>query len=667
MLKYHYKPIEYLGNHPKEHSPSWTENAQGVTHDEDHWYITQNYQSPVHKVATFGMGKQLRPRLWKIPITHNLADDPPGGYVTMPDELLSEGLNSVAYDHFGDLDRYEEFLFIAVTGRGGRPPLAVVYTTERVYVDHAILGQQTSAGWCVVRREQDGLYLYSSGKTVSATEPLYRYRVDLGDLRAQGRLRLYDQAPVYLDPPHRMEHMQGGTFDPDGTLYLVNGYHGDIDRSKAGIHLFDLEDGRSVGRSGILGRFKYAFRPQLPYAEEPEGITYWDLDADSRAPHISGQLHALLLDNDFPDDDDIYFKHYRVSELQPFGHLYLHHRALAHFPAALSASWAAQLVGVTHDEQSWYLAQPQALWKLSLGNEFPAPEPAEHMRGGALPAALESAGYERFGDLAHASGFVFAPVNGPGVEARLAAFRASDLSYVDSAPLSGQRQARWCGVGALDGLLYSSAATTSASAPVHRYEVDFARLEAEGRLTLTAREGVALRDEDGAEVSLTGITGGSFSAESGHLYLVADGQVWVFNSRGGFVDRSTDELGTETDAGDDAASFGPAPGAPAVVRARHGITVWDMAAANPPGGNEIPGGQVHILGRSSEGALVFEHFAAEAPPFVGNDVSREVHVSHCSWARKLNIERRRPFATLQDALSAGYDGCGHCLRFNSER
>jgi hypothetical protein len=53
------------------------------------------------------------------------------------------------------------------------------------------------------------------------------------------------------------------------------------------------------------------------YDEEPEGLTWWDLDR-SDAPGIEGQLHAIVLDND-DNGDDIYFKHYRVEGLlRPF-------------------------------------------------------------------------------------------------------------------------------------------------------------------------------------------------------------------------------------------------------------------------------------------------------------------------------------------------------------
>lgn len=43
--------------------------------------------------------------------------------------------------------------------------------------------------------------------------------------------------------------------------------------------------------------------------EEPEGLTFWDLN-DGRSPNIRGELHVLMLDNDEPDNDDVYLKHY---------------------------------------------------------------------------------------------------------------------------------------------------------------------------------------------------------------------------------------------------------------------------------------------------------------------------------------------------------------------
>lgn len=61
------------------------------------------------------------------------------------------------------------------------------------------------------------------------------------------------------------------------------------------------------------GGFAYEFNHSSTVKEEPEGLTFWDLDADERAPGLRGQLHVVLLDNDAITADDVYVKHYRLS------------------------------------------------------------------------------------------------------------------------------------------------------------------------------------------------------------------------------------------------------------------------------------------------------------------------------------------------------------------
>lgn len=56
--------------------------------------------------------------------------------------------------------------------------------------------------------------------------------------------------------------------------------------------------------------FQYKYNPGRYTYEEPDGVTWWDLD-DGRAPEIRGQLHAMLLDNE-TSNDDVYIKHYRA-------------------------------------------------------------------------------------------------------------------------------------------------------------------------------------------------------------------------------------------------------------------------------------------------------------------------------------------------------------------
>ena len=71
--------------------------------------------------------------------------------------------------------------------------------------------------------------------------------------------------------------------------------------------------GASLRSTNGSGSFNYEFHPGGSTDEEPEGLTYWDLDGRN-APGIQGQLHAILLDND-ANGDDVYFKHYRVQGL----------------------------------------------------------------------------------------------------------------------------------------------------------------------------------------------------------------------------------------------------------------------------------------------------------------------------------------------------------------
>jgi hypothetical protein len=103
---------------------------------------------------------------------------------------------------------------------------------------------------------------------------------------------------------------------PDGsTLYLSTGYINEFGGGSPphmdlwGIHVFDTGSWRRIGRStNGTGLFNFEFDSSWETAEEPEGITIWDLD-DGRAPGVSGQLHVLLLDNDLTGDD-VYVKHY---------------------------------------------------------------------------------------------------------------------------------------------------------------------------------------------------------------------------------------------------------------------------------------------------------------------------------------------------------------------
>lgn len=53
--------------------------------------------------------------------------------------------------------------------------------------------------------------------------------------------------------------------------------------------------------------------------------------------------------------------------------------------------------------------------------------------------------------------------------------------------------------------------------------------------------------------------------------------------------------------------------------------------------------------------------------FVGNSNTMELHRPLCSRVKSMNRAHMRLYATLEDALAHGYDGCYYCLRAHSKR
>jgi hypothetical protein len=301
----------YLGNYPNDHSSNWSDNLQGVAHSAEHWFFTQ------------------KTKLLKFHVTTDLQanSDQAVAVATMPGELASLGCN-----HFGDLDYFEwerqGYLFIPVEGDdccGKLTFLAVFLDDDQLtYVGSTILPSQKQslgtgrAGWCAINPQN--YLLHSSSNEIKADLPVFRYEIDFDALK-NGTVVLIPRSNLVLrensatpNPIHIPKYMQGGAFSPDGWLYLSNG--GDSADKDGGIRVFDT-DGILQDRSSLTNTpFKYEFHSGWSKYEEPEGLTYWDIDElrqHLRIPHIEGQLHAILLDNDL-GNDDIFFKHYRVDK-----------------------------------------------------------------------------------------------------------------------------------------------------------------------------------------------------------------------------------------------------------------------------------------------------------------------------------------------------------------
>jgi hypothetical protein len=289
--------IDYLGNFPKHRNSGWSEKLQGVTHDADNWFFTQVNH------------------LWKFPISHDLNKK-----VTSPESdkgILRVGIPGQfkGYDHFGDPDHHRGFIFVPLEGDGKAPQVLVFKASNLDFVASYLLPQQNKAGWIAVH-PKSGL-LYTSNSTIDVNQnPIFIYEFKKQEVN---KFKLELRRTIHLKNESGQKisirpYLQGGTFSSDGdTLFLANGKARKFDSDDGGIWVFSTRDWKKVMKSRQGGEFKFEFHPGATKYEEPEGITFWDLDNDRREPRIpGGQLHAILLDNDWTNKDEFYFKHYRI-------------------------------------------------------------------------------------------------------------------------------------------------------------------------------------------------------------------------------------------------------------------------------------------------------------------------------------------------------------------
>jgi hypothetical protein len=296
--------FRFLNDYPNHKGLGWAYHAQGGTHDDDHWYITQEA------------------RIWRFPVTLDLnsIDLPfftPG--VTFRNLITVDQLWSVGYGHLGDPTYYkygdQGYLLVPLEYNNDlhkhkpepRPAIGVFRYDPKlnqiVYVAHSEVPQTphaippNGAPWCAV---DPAGYLYSSNYDDAST--IFKYHVDWKLLQGtRPHLELIPESPLILRDEGgsvcALQNVQGGEISPDGQLlYFV----------ARDLHVFNISTGRRIRQSSNgSGWFNYEVRGG-PYNEIPEGLAIWDLD-DGRAPGIRGQLHVFLLNKLL---DIVWFKHY---------------------------------------------------------------------------------------------------------------------------------------------------------------------------------------------------------------------------------------------------------------------------------------------------------------------------------------------------------------------
>ena len=317
---------EYICNYPSDREPGWSEELNGVSHDDDFWYFTQK------KV------------IWKFPVTHDLNNSCKNENVSARIYRCHYGqsCNCTKDYHLGDIECFNGYLFIPIASDGD-PYIAVFATSnikERVAMQRmrdANSNAFSNIGWCAIN-PQDGL-LYTSSGGLNKNSPILVYSINWNAIkeRRSNFLTLYTKIFIVdeeSDDFITRDWMQGGCFDKEGHLFLTNGAPtngptkfdlGDRNvtgtynhaNKKGGITVYEIPrlsynpNGftrvKVLARSNQSHNFRFQFNG---YRNEPEGITYWNLDGKG-VPGISGQLHVIMLDNNGSGDDDLYFKHFR--------------------------------------------------------------------------------------------------------------------------------------------------------------------------------------------------------------------------------------------------------------------------------------------------------------------------------------------------------------------
>lgn len=294
-----FKQISYtnLNDWPFRREYELASRMQGVTNDDEHWYFSTSKNGG--RLAKVERGVDL---------------DKPVLFVERP---------FPDYDHPGDMDYHDGWIWVALESYGSRAPThgigaipAPFFENRRTYRSFPVTGKMP---W-VARDPMTGL-LYSS--EFEHTDRLKRYRVhyedgDPVDLEACGEVRLSDT----------IDRVQGGDFSQSGRLYLATDPQTrsgieegavkvvEISRSTLDARAIDCEekptDTAEIVDSVYLekGAGEKCWQPK---AQEIEGITIWDLDDGSAyLGRRLGQIHTILIDLDCLNRNELYLKHTRV-------------------------------------------------------------------------------------------------------------------------------------------------------------------------------------------------------------------------------------------------------------------------------------------------------------------------------------------------------------------
>lgn len=293
--------LDFLENYPNNRDGGWTTRLQGIANDNTHWFFSQ------------------KKRIWRVPVQYSLQKINKMGdqkkWPSVVQTSMPKVLDKLGYDHFGDLDYARGYLFVPTEGKKNKPVIAVFEPDTLQFIDYAIMPTKTHAGWCAISNNGE---LFTSQSHINKKSPIEVYSIDWDKLKRDKKLVISLIRHFYLTMiPYKhgsdiSAYVQGGDFsDDDKYLFIVNGKLG-TKRSDKGVWVFRNYDGRT---GSFLTKshqdkkgFSYRYRS---ISQEPEGITYWNLDKNiQNFSHQLGQLHVALLNK---IGHKLWIKHYRIQ------------------------------------------------------------------------------------------------------------------------------------------------------------------------------------------------------------------------------------------------------------------------------------------------------------------------------------------------------------------
>lgn len=327
-------PYLFVNDYPSDRETVWANEANGICHSDAYWFITQN------RPHVFSATEP--PLIYKIPLSADLNDDDPSvATAVLPSFLFDKG-----YDHMGDPDCIGGFIFVPLEHKSYSEPAAVAVfrASDLSFVTYDCLyaNDDNHAGWLAFdpsngemwtsRTELCGgdYFCISIHSCPGGIQGMFKYAVDWTKVVPDGRFFLPGAGPTVVLKDRRGEPlfvkgMQGGVFDTSGEVfYLANSDRGLC--KNPGMSPFPLfgYDGHGIwafrkGTGDLIGessngygpfRFTTTESPIFDENEEEQGLDYLPTNP-SITPGISGQLHAMLLNNDVFESDNIYIKHYK--------------------------------------------------------------------------------------------------------------------------------------------------------------------------------------------------------------------------------------------------------------------------------------------------------------------------------------------------------------------